>query len=287
MREVDDSESTFEMNKRKAPEPEVSSGSLSDEWSADEAPVIEVDVPGEATYWLPFNLVGKRSASFLASVLKDKSNDDAGSPPKKVKITGQGPFDPIFHYFKTGHLNKPPDTSWTKLQEVIEYYKLMDMFPLVTRVKVASGVALERLVETSISPEVEAVSISGMCSASFYFAFTPGDPSSLRCIPERQMGAFMAGPRTPPVGVTHCLSKSTRAALGTILKERGFSASFYISTAYSQSVTRSPFGPLPDEDYSTFPLDLLSIPGYGQAYDVPSQRWQPSPNPAHLLIVSW
>lgn len=62
------------MSKRREPEPEVeaSSGSMSNEWSSEEAPVIEVDVPGEATYWLPMKLVNKRSASFLASCLKQK-----------------------------------------------------------------------------------------------------------------------------------------------------------------------------------------------------------------------
>lgn len=62
------------MAKRREPEVEVeaTSGSMSNEWCSEEAPVIEVDVPGEATYWLPMKLVNKRSASFLASCLKHK-----------------------------------------------------------------------------------------------------------------------------------------------------------------------------------------------------------------------
>lgn len=134
---------------------------------------------------------------------------------------------------------------------------------------------------------LQAVSSSGMCSASFYFAYTPGDSRSLHCIPEQQMGPFIANSAASTVGISHCLTKATRSAISAIVRERGFSASFYISTAYTQAVTRSPLGPLPDDDFDVFPLDLLSIPGYGQAFEVPSQRWQPAPNPAHLLIVSW
>lgn len=134
---------------------------------------------------------------------------------------------------------------------------------------------------------VQAASASGMCSASFYFAYTPTDPRSLHCIPEQQMGTFMASSAANAVGLTHSLTKATRAALSAILRERGFSASFYISAAHTHAVTRSSMGPLPDDDFERFPLDLLSIPGSGQAFDFPPNRWQPAPNPAHLLIISW
>jgi hypothetical protein len=125
----------------------------------------------------------------------------------------------------------------------------------------------------------------GCCSASFYFATTQGTPLELKCIPERLMQEYLSSRGSP--ATSFCVTKSTRATLATILRDLGFSAVFYLSTAFGQFVTRSPCSPLPDRDYHVLPLDAIHVPGYGQAYEVHSQPWQGSQNPGHLLIISW
>jgi hypothetical protein len=61
------------MTKRKEPEQEeASTESFSNDGKSEEGPVLEVDVPGEATYWLPFHILRKHPASLLAYLVNEK-----------------------------------------------------------------------------------------------------------------------------------------------------------------------------------------------------------------------